>query len=1323
MTAAAGMTAEAKRALSTTIRAARAELLKDMRAATESAYRLGIGIRRRAGLTEERLARRERLDAWVREQMRSGGAAGPRADADYLEEAIEEAAYTLLNRLVVLRLMEELKLRRPSVVGGGWDSSGYRDFRDLALAVASTDPTEGYLFLLRLVFEELEGDLPGLFGQRGVGEMIPVPAATLRYLVDAVNDPALDTCWRDHTTLGWVYQYWNDPRREALDEKLNAGGKVEPHEIASKTQMFTERYMVEWLLQNSLGATWMAMCRRHGWTPEVEQHGVLADLEQRRVEWRAKRETGEVELDALMPIRGEVEERWKYWVDQPIPQDAVDKALDSIRDLKLIDPACGSGHFLVIAFDLLAPLYREEARHRGEEGQERWSDRVIAERILEHNLAGIDLDPRAVQIAAAGLWLKARACAPDASPGRMNLVASSLRLGALPEDDPARVELRRRVQEEVGLPSDLTDGLVEALAGADHIGSLLKIDAAIETSLEEYEKRIGRGEIQQGDLLGGFAPQQQAVDFEHAGASVLDGLESFLARHGGGEDLGLRLRGEQLAAGVRLVRLLREGQYDLVVGNPPYQSTSKMTDPGYVKTHYTLGKADLYAAFLLRGLELAREGGTSALLTMRNWMFIKQYAGLREHLLERYDLRLLGDFAVGAFDEVPNDVLSVVVSGFRRAKPADEVSVAAQPTPLDDKSYDRNRTSRKRAAVLAGVGRYEFSIEWCRSIDQWPIVYWWTPSEWEVYGGHNKLGEVAEVRQGLATANNGRFLRRPWECSRRDIEAAPVTQVRKSPVTGKWVPFIKGAAGRCWVEPLDEVIRWYPGGLAVSIFPGSVVRNPGFYFGKGTAFTKIGGVSARLHRYRSVFDVAGSSIFGLDPSAATCLLNRTSSLRLLRALNPTVNLQVGDVQRLAVIDDSESECVATILATAFGQHESHREPSVEYLHPGPSPWRYAQDWAQRAVDRPDGDPLPPYEQEHDDPPPTDRVSFGVGVALGRFGTNGKGILDDAPTDALPDGLLYISEATEQDSVAHPACAKLRAAWDEFGADIDPRRDLRTWLRVSFFGDVHRQMYENRPIHLPLSSANRSFVAFANIHRFTQDTLPALLANYLKPDLARLEGELADLRTEIASSSGATARRDNEKRQAEVQVWKDELVAFVAEVKRCAYAGAPLPERKTPAREVDARYVMDLDDGVLVNSAGLWPLLTPQWKDPKKWWKQLATAPARGNKDLDWSHLAARYFPARVDGKCRKDPSLAVAHGCFWKYHPERAYAWELRLQDEIGPDFTLDEQGSDDARAAFEASHPKKAAELEAAERKRREKKLKKKAKEQGDLFGGNQPG
>ena len=153
----------------------------------------------------------------------------------------------------------------------------------------------------------------------------------------------------------------------------------------------------------------------------------------------------------------------------------------------------------------------------------------------------------------------------------------------------------------------------------------------------------------------------------------------------------------------------------------------------------------------------------------------------------------------------------------------------------------------------------------------------------------------------------------------------------------------------------------------------------------------------------------------------------------------------------------------------------------------------------------------------------------------------------------------------------------------------------------------------------------------------------------------------------------------------------------------AECGPPPADDKTKKREVDARFVMDLDDGVMVNSSALWPLLEPQWKDPKKWWKELATA--QGRKHYDWAHLAARYFPKRVREKCVDDPSFAVAHKCFWELHPAKAHAWELRLQDEIKPGFTIDEPGSDEARSRFLKDHAKEAAEIRATEMKRQERK------------------
>jgi predicted RNA-binding protein YlxR (DUF448 family) len=278
------------------------------------------------------------------------------------------------------------------------------------------------------------------------------------------------------------------------------------------------------------------------------------------------------------------------------------------------------------------------------------------------------------------------------------------------------------------------------------------------------------------------------------------------------------------------------------------------------------------------------------------------------------------------------------------------------------------------------------------------------------------------------------------------------------------------------------------------------------------------------------------------------------------------------------------------------------------------------------------------------------------------------------------------------------------------------------LQRSFF-DWHKRLYENRPIYFPLSSTKRSYVAFVSIHRFARSwgdggkwgdggrwgdsALNVLLADHLLPERRRLEGELDDIRKARAEAKG---RGKAERRFAEVSKLLEELSDFIAKVTEVAEHGPPAPDDKTPKREQDARFAMDLDDGVMVNSAALWPLLEPQWKDPKKWWKELATA--QGRKDYDWSHLAARYFPSRVREKCVQDPSLAVAHRCFWELHPAKAYAWELRLQDEIRPDFTIDEPNSFEHRAAFLKAHPE---EVEAAQTKEAQRRARKAAKTTDD--------
>jgi Eco57I restriction-modification methylase len=1318
------LTPEAKKLLSETIRGTQQDPKKGLRAKLLSAihdeadrrYRLSVPLQD-AGLDEAHRRRRERIEAWIDERARAtkpkNKAELNAAKARLLVQAEKEAAATCINRLVLLRQLEAYGLSKPSILTGGWNSKGYREFREFAPTLCTngtTDASEGYGTLLQLVFDELAVDIPGLFGNVGLTKLFPIPAATLREVVERLDDPDLASAWTDDTTLGWVYQYWNDPDREALDAKINGGGKIEPHEIASKTQMFTERYMVEWLLQNSLGLTWLCMCKKRGWTADAER--VLPVLDARRVEWRAKRDAGEVALDALMPIQGEIEDHWKYYVPQPLPDDAVEKAPTSVQEIKLLDPACGSGHFLVTAFEMLAALYREEGRHTGVE----LSDAEIARSILDHNLHGIDIDPRAIQIAAAGLYLKAKSLSKHTRIARMNLVAPALQLGNLPADDKAVVQLRDELRREVGISDEVTDQLLKALAGVDYLGSLLRVSGAVDQALQSAELAFER-EHGQGDLFGGFPAQQVKLTLGQARATILDRLERFLAKHSRGEDLGLRLDGEQLAAGVRFVRIAKEQAYDIVVGNPPYQGLSKTQAFEYVASKYPRGKADLYAAFLERGLELIREGGVSALLTMRGWMFLGQFEHLRKHLLHDRDVVCLGDVDRGGFQDVLDEVLSIAMSVVRRASPRVR-SIAIQPTSPSDRSRDASRTRRKQATLLAQVGRYEFDPRGFCVIDGQPIVYWWSQEDLERYRSATPLGNLFPIRKGLTTGNDIRFLRLWWEVNRDSIGLAPLDTVPRN----HWIPYFTGGTSP-WIQPVEKVVNWHSNALEIATASTSRYgRGARFYFRSAVGFSMIGQkFSARAHRFASVLGDKGGSVFSDSVAETVCLMNSTWAQYVLESLNPSVCFQVSDVARLPTIAIKNSEEIFSEVERAFLEHEQGRETSIEFVALRPSRLRSTLEWTKRALDLQLDTMELPNQLQWDKPTDDDHLSLGVGEALGHFEPSASDSPADTSVSVLRDGILFLfSEGA--DSLDDRACTRLKAAWVQRSAASihDSATDaVSMYVRRDFFRS-HKQRYENRPIYFPLSSAKKNFVAFVSIHRWQDDTLNVLLADHLVPTKRRLDGELDDLRTARASGGN---KGKVEKRFAEVQKLLEELNEFIAKVTEVAEKGPPPPDDKTPKREVDARYVMDLDDGVMVNSAALWPLLEPQWKDPKKWWKELATA--QGKKDYDWAHLSARYFPTRVRKKCHEDPSLAVAHKCFWELHPAKAYAWELRLQDEIRPDFTIDEPGSDAARAKFLSEQPEEAAKILANELKRRARKAAKEAEEEdegasGPLFDGD---
>jgi hypothetical protein len=823
-----------------------------------------------------------------------------------------------------------------------------------------------------------------------------------------------------------------------------------------------------------------------------------------------------------------------------------------------------------------------------------------------------------VQIAAASLWLKGKSLCPEIEPEQLNLVAPNLRLADLPDDDPALVELRSDIESETGITGDFTRQILQALQGADHLGSLLKIDEAVDAAIKQQEHRLKALQANalqvQADLFGGDPPVQAEMDFSaaEARADLQELLEQFLSRHTSANDLGLRLQGEQLAAGVQFVRLLKEDSYHLVAANPPYQDTGKMKSAAYINRHYAPGKPNLYSCFLQRGLDSLKPGGLSAMLTMRNWLFLKQFSDLREYLLQQSTLVGIGDFDRGAFEGIPDEVVSVCASVLRlQPQRIHSFSQAHCPTPRDDVSRDSERTARKRAATLSQEGLYRFRTDDLGVVPERPLVYWWSQDFLREYSSLPRLGNTSPARKGVCTSNNTWFIRRPWEAGFYPGSLAGSDK----PSASTWSPYIMGAEGISWIEPIRNLIEWRKNGLAVKVLNEKIygsytrtVQNQDYYFKPGVAFSTIGSnFSGRLHRYPSIFDTAACSVFPDDPASIACLLNSTYSRDILSSLNPTINFTSGDVNKLPLSNILNSEEIVQVLIRAHDVHSSRQEKRIEFISPGPSPWGNAQRWAQLAVDRPEEDQLSEYTEELDPEPPIDHLSFALGVALGRFApvdeqgqpitSNQPGILGPAAADlshALHAGILFLDGSLEEndqrDDLGTAAAAPLHQAWSCHGSAIASNRGLRDWLRLDFFKDVHKGMYENRPIHWPLSSAKRTFVAWVNIHRMNSQTLKILLADHLIHGArSRIEGELADLR-EVRDSEDRQAARKADARIGKLTFWLNELNEFISAVEQCADHGALPTDGRCPEREQDAVYAPDLDDGVMINSAALWPLL-------------------------------------------------------------------------------------------------------------------------------------
>jgi hypothetical protein len=543
------------------------------------------------------------------EHHRAGGMKPAEAVAAFLREA----AFTTLNRFVALKMLEARGLVQECVSKGD-QSAGFKEFTGLAPGLVQL-PDRGYRLYIECLFDEIGREVRVLFDRRDPAGLLWPRRQALLDLLEELNAPDLAEVWKEDETIGWVYQYFNgDEERRQMRAESQAPRNS--RELAVRNQFFTPRYMVEFLTDNTLGRIWYEM--RKGQTRLAEQCQYL------------------VRDDDL----------------------GVQRVRKDPRDLRVLDPACGSGHFLLYAFDLLVPIYEEgwadegspQSETTGRSLREDYPSfealrRALPGLVLRHNLHGVDIDPRAAQIAALALWMRAQRAHNELGIARGTRLPIQKTNVVVAEPMPGEAGLRHELVESLDKQlGQLVERVFQKMELAGEAGSLLKIEAEIQVAIREIY-----GE--HGSLFERFDEET----WRNAEKQLLAALRSYAEQAQNGNAYRRRLFAEDAARGLAFVDLCRQ-HYDVVLMNPPFgaggASAKKAIDQAYPRT-----KNDLYAAFVERGVQLLQRRGRLGAITSRTGFFLSSFQKWREEvLLQEAPPAVFADLGYGVLDSAMVEV-------------------------------------------------------------------------------------------------------------------------------------------------------------------------------------------------------------------------------------------------------------------------------------------------------------------------------------------------------------------------------------------------------------------------------------------------------------------------------------------------------------------------------------------------------------------------------------------------------------------------------------------------------------------------------------------
>jgi type II restriction/modification system DNA methylase subunit YeeA len=963
-----------------------------------------------------------------------------------------------------------------------------------------------------------------------------------------------DVC-QDVEVIGWLYQFYISERKDQVFEGLKKGKKITPENIPAATQLFTPHWIVRYLVENSLGRLWM-----------------------------------------LNRPQSKLVEKMDYYIKPEQPETEFPR-IGSPEEIRICDPACGSGHMLVYAFDLLYSIYEEEG----------YPSTDIPEKILRHNLFGIEIDERAGELAAFALTMIARSRNSRflRKPVQPNICV----LANVQFKDDELKHYMNFVGRDVFTSKFKTT--LRQFEEADNFGSLIRPDVA---AIDEMLRVLGKT-TPIGDLF--------LVETHRQVVRLLNQAEYLLPK------------------------------YHVVLANPPYMGTNGMNSrmAVWVREKYPNSKSDLFAMFIERNLELALSSGFIAMITMQGFMFLSSFEKLRVRLLNEHVIISMAHLGTRAFDSIGGEVVSTTAFVLQNTT---QPRYRGRYLRLVDKSSETQKANALIDAIEhPDLGwNYRKAATDFKKIPGWPLAYWVSDAFLNLFEQGARIASFVNSRDGLNTGNNEQFIKFWWEVAIDNIAQYCKSDTEFWDTNRKWAPLVKGGPYRKWYGNVTNVITYDRGSYRVLGASGNKLPSREFYFRDNLNWTRISSPAGSF-RYcppGCVFESASLCAYSdteSDLLFALAAANSAITPPQLMLINPTVNLLSGYFNKLTLpkvtpeevneIADLAKTCIDiakndwdqderstdfrsidilkyrrltvargyAALRAAFSesvnrlrsiearlndifinlagvQHELSAKPDESGITLIGNPhYRYT---GNRSENELEALLLADTIKEF--------VSYAVGCMFGRYALDVPGLILANQGDGIQQYLQRIrSPAFTPDednvipilgadwfpddiSVRFKSFLRVTFGNEHFNENLDfieqsIGKDIGAYFVRDFYGD-HVKRYKKRPIYWLFSSPKGSFNALIYMHRYRPDTVSVVLNDYLREFRNKLTSSLDKEKRKEASAD--TSKAEKTRALKEIESLKrtiDELSTWEREV---------LYPLATQQIEID------LDDGVKVNYA-------------------------------------------------------------------------------------------------------------------------------------------